>query len=89
MNKQKNNIYKEISDIRRKVRQESRARKKAEFKSVMCKDNFEGIGDICAFVAGLPTKFLASWARFEVLKLHRLGFTPNEVYKLMEGKNEC
>ena len=84
--KERNNTYKELVDIQRKGRQESRERKRAEFEAVMCKNNFETIGDICDFVGGLSNKFLASWARSEVLRHHLLGLTPSEVYKLMEGK---
>jgi hypothetical protein len=82
--KKRKSVKQEMALIKSRATREYKAEL---FNAVMGKNKFESLGDICDFFNGLSRKAVESQARGMVLRYSAQGFSPREVYKMMEGKN--
>jgi hypothetical protein len=82
MKKQKS-VKQEIALIKRKTTREYKAKL---FNAVMEKRKIETIGDTAALFGGLSRKAVERKVREAILILSGCGYTPREIYRMLEGK---
>lgn len=82
--KKRKSVKQELALTKRKAMREYRTQ---SFNAVMEKNKIETILDMCSLMHRLTRKSLERIALREILKYSRFGFSPREIYKMLEGKN--